>query len=127
MLIQLPLAAVLLLGVAAPAAANSTVPPVNPNGVDSTSYGTDFRDGLNNMERYNQFNNNPINRGANRIRNGITDTMDDNRIDGTNRMNGTYRARATTNNNTMNWSWLGLLGLFGLAGMFKGSSRDSRS
>jgi hypothetical protein len=30
-------------------------------------------------------------------------------------VNNNYRARATTNNN--NWSWLGLLGLIGLAGL----------
>lgn len=34
-----------------------------------------------------------------------------------------YRAAATTNRNNFGWGWLGLLGLFGLAGM-RSKSRD---
>ncbi|WP_223869742.1 WGxxGxxG family protein [Paenibacillus sabuli] len=37
--------------------------------------------------------------------------------------NQRYRTTATTDNNRMNWGWLGLLGLIGLAGM-RGRNRE---
>ncbi len=141
MLIHLPLAAVLLLGIAAPATAANTSRTTNPNGIDSSSFGTDVRDGMNNMERYNQYSNgngagigttngngNNMDRSYNRNDNNNMNRAfnTDGNFDNTYR-NNTYRARAAGNNNTTNWSWLGLLGLIGLAGMFRGSDNRSRT
>lgn len=60
--------------------------------------------------------------------NNMNMNMDDNyRTNGNYRNNGDYRtnslrtnaATTTTRDNGMSWGWLGLLGLFGLAGMRK--------